>query len=384
MSSKLDTKIKILHLCNDFSKQAIYKSLFEEISKVGIDQDVYVSIRDKSEKNKNSSDSFNTFYDFILRPYDRIFFNNKIKKIFNSLIEETYFLQSAKLVHAHCFYSDGAVALKIKNKFNIDYIVAIRNTDINYFMKYRPDLKRHAIKIALESRAMIFLNHGYKDRFICSMPQDIQSDLFSKSIVIPNGLHESWFLDNSNLPNIQDKANIKVLYVGDFSKNKNVKKLIKGIRNLNSNNIPTLLTIVGGGEDRKKSTEKEIKKFSKFCNYVGRIDNQDELKKIFRSHHVLAMPSRYETFGMVFIEALSQGCQLLYTSGEAISGLINDKNIAIGIKNHTSVEIADSILKLFRSRPSSRSTIALKADDFRLTKIVNQYKSLYEQCIKKI
>lgn len=373
---------KVLHLCNDFSKQTLYKSLFEELSTLGVNQDVYVSIRDLSELNKNSSQQhFNTFYDFILKPYDKVFFNNKIKKIFNSISQKTNFIETAQIVHAHFFYSDGAVALKIKNNFNIDYIVAIRNTDINYFMRLRPDLRQYGISIALESKALVFLNSGYRKRFISAMPEHIQLTLSAKSHVIPNGLSDAWFPAIDNFSSQLEENIIKVLYVGDFSRNKNVKKLIRGIGYLNDQSIKTSLTIVGGGLDDSGNVRKEIERFGYCCDFIGRIENLEDLKKIYQSHHILAIPSKYETFGMVFIEALSQGCQLIFTNGEAISGLIKEKNIAIGLDAHSPKDIANAITELFKNRPTSRMLIANFADDFRLSRLAKKYQALYQQFI---
>ena len=40
----------------------------------------------------------------------------------------------------------------------------------------------------------------------------------------------------------------------------------------------------------------------------------------YKSAHIFVMPSLTETFGIVFIEALSQGLPLIYTKGQGIDG----------------------------------------------------------------
>src|SRR5690606_32772754 len=41
-----------------------------------------------------------------------------------------------KMIHAHTWYSDGGVAYLLSKKYNIPYITAVRNTDLNVHYKY--------------------------------------------------------------------------------------------------------------------------------------------------------------------------------------------------------------------------------------------------------
>ena len=38
------------------------------------------------------------------------------------------------LIHAHSLFSNGYIAMRIKQDYGIPYIVAVRNTDVNTFL----------------------------------------------------------------------------------------------------------------------------------------------------------------------------------------------------------------------------------------------------------
>src|SRR5690554_437621 len=130
----------ILHITNDYSGSTVYKNLVGELDKLGLSQIVYNPIKEKSRIGKNKIDLNVTdseiIYSHILnKTIDRIFYRKKIKKILKD-IETKIDLSEIKMIHAHTWYSDGGVAYLLSKKYNIPYIVTIRNSDLNVFQKY--------------------------------------------------------------------------------------------------------------------------------------------------------------------------------------------------------------------------------------------------------
>ena len=77
---------KIIHICNDYSKQALYKALFLALSKNNIEQEIYVPVRSQDEIGKNLDPNLMITQSHILNPLDRIMFRKKIKKIHNDFL----------------------------------------------------------------------------------------------------------------------------------------------------------------------------------------------------------------------------------------------------------------------------------------------------------
>lgn len=97
------------------------------------------------------------------------------------------------------------------------------------------------------------------------------------------------------------------------------------------------------------------------------------------------MPSKTETFGVVYIEALSQGLPVIYTEGQGIDGFYPDGEIGYGVKYD---DLEDFILKIrliIKRYPEMSYMSIQKSKNFSWDKISDRYIEIYHQiCRKKI
>jgi len=73
--------------------------------------------------------------------------------------------------------------------------------------------------------------------------------------------------------------------------------------------------------------------------------DKEKLLSIYRNHQIFAMPSKHETFGLVYIEALLQGLPILYSRNEGIDGMYGSE-IGEAVKNSSIEEIELRLSKL--------------------------------------
>ena len=103
------------------------------------------------------------------------------------------------------------------------------------------------------AKHVVFLTPSYKQKFLSDLPPALSKVIDAKSVVISNGISPSWL--NTVSPRLSEitvkKPSIQALYVGDFSPNKNLVRLIRAIQLLRSSSFPISLTIVGEGAKRK-------------------------------------------------------------------------------------------------------------------------------------
>src|SRR5690606_26806778 len=111
-----------------------------------------------------------------------------------------------------------------------------------------------------------------------------------------------------------------ILYIGKFNTGKNVERLIEAFLELRKHKPDIYLKLVGGKGGRHNKVLKLIGKHSESIEYLGVVKEQGKLLNIYRNCHLFAMPSKYETFGLVYIEALTQGLPIVYTKGEGLYG----------------------------------------------------------------
>lgn len=337
----------LLHIANDYAGSKVYSHLLDALFKLGVDQSVYSAIRDSSLLGKNQLENIPTYYSKILNPYCRFNYLYKEKRIFKDICYRVDF-KNVKQVHAHTWFSDGGVALAIKREFGIPYTVSIRNTDINVFWRYLVHLRRIGIEILSNADKVIFISEAHKKRMLTlTADHNCAHDVINRAYVIPNGVDNFW-LDSIERKKIEPHQPFRLLYVGKFDPGKNVLRLINAVQKLNGTGKPQYhLRMVGGtGRDESK-IQRMVKRHPECLELRSWTNSKEELRNIYRSCDAFVMPSLRETFGLVYIEAMSQGLPVLYTLGEGIDGFF-EENCAIGC-NPKSIDDIASKISLLRS-----------------------------------
>jgi len=329
--------MKILHITNDYSGSKVYMNLFQELDKIGVSQIIYHPVKDSKNINKNkitfhNNDSRIIYSKSINKSTDRLIYRIKIRKIFLD-IENKVDLSKIDFIHAHTWYSDGGVAYLLSKKYNIPYILAVRSSDVNVFYKYLIFERNFGKKILNESKKIVLISKAYKNR----LPEIVS--LQNKIEIIPNGVDSFWIENTIQKKNLFEP---EILYVGSFINRKHVANLILAILLLEEKGYNVVLNLIGGGGSEQKKIEELIKLHPETIKYHGVISDKELLKDHYQRNYIFAMPSKNETFGLVYIEALLQGLPVLYTSGEGIDGYFDNK-IGEKVDSFDKFEIANKI-----------------------------------------
>ncbi len=371
--------MKILHICSDFAKQSIYNQLVTHLSNdKSINQIVFVPCKTYEEIGKNQNIDLKNveyFYNKVYNKLDRIFFHRKINKATKIIMKIN---NEVDLVHAHFLFSDGAIALEYYYKYKTPYIVAVRNTDINYFFKYLFHLRGKGIEILLNASKIIFLTEAYKTQLLETyIPKKYLNLIKSKSIVIPNGVDPYWLSNINKVPkNIKEE--LKIVYIGDFSKNKNIQNTIRALKIMINNGFKIKFFIVGGGGDYNSQIFKLINLNSKWIDYTKRTSDKEKLKSILQESHIFCMPSKYETFGIAYIEAMTQGLPLIFTKNQGIDGYFNDGEVGYAVKNNDISDIVKGIYKILDNYQFISDNCTNYSKIFSWNIISNKYLKIYK------
>jgi len=364
--------MKVLHLSNSFPRNKLYAQLFWNLDKLGIEQEVYSAVRTQKETEIEYDflRNIRTHVHLILAKKDRLFFRSKINKIYNNITSVTDF-SSIDVVHAHTLYSDGAVALKIKQYFNKPFVVTLRNTDMYKFPTYRPDLNRLRNTILQNAERVFVLSPMYREVLLRKLPSKVAHEIQQKLNIVPNGVDDFW-LDNSYSLK-RKNTTLKVLFVGHFTENKNTEKLIKAVYKI-AQHRSIKLTLVGGGRDKHNRIVSMVESGEyPFARYLGRIEDNRVLMEIYREHDMLVVPSYRETFGLVYIEALSQGLPIIHSKGQGVDGYFQKNTVAESVDPKNENDIAEKILILSKRMEDVRKNCAYEASKFRWSHIAEEY-----------
>lgn len=359
--------MKVLHLCSSYTQTDLYAQLIDRLSAMGAENTVFVPVSSMPQKQYGE----NVIVSKCFNRLDSFFYLWKQMKITRALNKSTD-VSKFDLVHAHYLFTNGRAAMKIKQKYGTDYIVAVRNTDINVFFKYRINLRRIGVKILKEAKKVVVLSVSYFDKLLKYVPKRYKEEIKNKIVVLPNGINDFWF-ENSYFK-ARDLSKINIAFAGTIDKNKNVLTSLEAIKLLSEEGKEVSYHVAGKIVD--KGVYSQMIKNPNVV-YHGKLV-KEELIDVYRSCNIYLMPSHYETFGLVYAEALSQGLPVLYTKGQGFDGQFEDGEVGYAVVSTDANDIKDKILKVIENYDKILPNIQHCLEKFKWDKIAEKYALLYD------
>lgn len=353
-----------MHLCSGYELSSLYFDLIKSLNKRNIKQIVYIPLNKSKQHDVGDKVYLKNVvfvYSKAFRDIDRIFYNRKSNILSKDIINKIS-LDDIELIHAHSLFSMGGVALKLKKEKKIDYIVVIRNTDVNVFFKYMVHIRRIGIQILKEAKKVVFINPLYK-RYVINhyVPNELKNEIDQKSIVIPNGLNDFWIKNRTRRGRLDKKGPIKLIFVGDFTKNKNIINSIYATTSLKRAGYNIHFSIIGSYGKGEQDILKLARKNRDIVTVLSRIKNKEDLMEQYRKSDIFLMPSFHETFGLVYLEAMSQGLPIIYSEGQGVDGYFQDGEVGFAVN------------------PKSIDDIVMKIE-----KIIDDYDRISENCYNSV
>lgn len=384
--------MKVLHICSYYNTSSLYKYLFKSISNIdkNIEQMIYIPMAKGGSlcpedhgtvRSKTSDyDRVKHIYKEVFNKNDRYIFSLKNLKMYRGLLKNIN-IDDIDYIHAHSLFANGNIAYKLKKQKNIKYIVAVRATDIEVFFKRMIHLRNLGINIMKNADKIIFISHNLKKEVIDKyVPKKYKREIEEKSLVIPNGIDSFWFENKEDLSyrSIEDRR-LKLIYIGTLHKRKNVDKIIEVFEGLNDKNIDTSLEIIGGGPEKEEIALKiRQSKYNNLCNMITWTNNREELLEKYRNSDIFIMPSVKETFGISYLEAMSQGKPIIYTENDGIDGYFNQGDVGFSVKPNDIDSIITCIKKIINDYKDISKRCIDYSNEFSWDKIAEKYIEIYK------
>ena len=184
-----------------------------------------------------------------------------------------------------------------------------------------------------------------------------------KIAVIPPGVDTSRFYP---IPADEAKEFIGIprnermlLYVGRIEPLKGIDILIRAIAQLKHadvlSNCPHYLYIIGGEPDAEEGQmNREMQRLKKLCHELGVGDlvlflgkqDQDTLQYYYSAAEIVIMPSHYESFGMVALEAMACGTPVIATQVGGLQHLVQNGKTGFTIPKDNVDVLEESLTQL--------------------------------------
>ncbi|MCB9110297.1 MAG: glycosyltransferase [Anaerolineales bacterium] len=221
----------------------------------------------------------------------------------------------------------------------------------------------------------------------------------NKMTVIPPGVDTGHFYqipaDEAKQFIGLDPENRMILFVGRIEPLKGVDTLIQAMscldKNLTNKECPVHLAIIGGEPDVKpKDMSQEMARLQKMCDdmcmggmvvFLGK-RAQDTLPYYYSAAEVLVMPSLYESFGMVALEAMACGTPVIASEVGGLGYLVQNGVTGYTVPDREPAELCDKLSVLLGDHELRRQMgerAAEYAGDYAWEKIASSIIKVYEE-----
>ncbi len=238
--------------------------------------------------------------------------NKNISKIFSAAVSDMGF---PNIIHAHSFYPAGYIACVLGKKHNIPVVVLEHSSRV----LTKSLSKKHVgyLRVVVDN----------SDAFLCVSQKLIDSVEELTGVSNKVGLLPNMVSDNFRFYNKKDKNHRFVfLSVGNLIKSKRHDILIDAFSKAFSKDENVELRIVGGGLERK-SLEKRVKDLHRDAQiiFTGQL-SRDSVVNEMQKADVFVLASEFETFGVVYIEAMACGNPVITYKNGGSDNLIDEYN----------------------------------------------------------
>jgi D-inositol-3-phosphate glycosyltransferase len=306
------------------------------------------------------------------------------------------------LIHSH-YWMSGVAAIDLKNQWNVPFIQMFHTLGL---MKNRvaqtPEEVEGEYRIEGEQQVL-----KAADRIIAATTAENAQLIWlyqaddHKITIVPPGVDIGKFYP---IPADEAKEYIGVppcgrmlLFVGRIEPLKGLDVLIEAISIMYRSGVyqqdPFCLAIIGGDpDDSEEHTNIEMSRIKSLAVQHGLGDlvtflgkkSQDSLPYYYSAAEAVVVPSQYESFGMVALEAMACGTPVVASQIGGLAYLVQDGITGYTVPVDEPEELAKRIVKLLRD-PALRDQMGRQAtqaaQDYAWAKITTRLLNVYEDLL---
>lgn len=224
-------------------------------------------------------------------------FAQGIQKLYDQYMQEN----RPDIIHAHCCVWAGYAAMKLSEQIGIPYVVTEHAT---LFQLHRDEISEKNDKVIrkiFQKAARVICVSGAFAKLIESYRPDID--------VVGNVVNCDAFVPRADSEKHRGIRFLTVCYMEEEAQlyKKGIDILIQAWTEVVKRYTDVKLVIGGGGSAKTKVEQwVEEQGISKYVEFTGALDRKQVIQEM-QSCDCFVLPSRYETFGVVYIEAMACG-----------------------------------------------------------------------------
>ena len=297
---------------------------------------------------------------------------------FKNKLVDSLDLNSFDVIHAH-YWLSGLVAKEISNELNIPFIFTSHSLGIflDGYNKERVDCE----KIVMTSTNSVTASSVFETMLIADTYK-IDENKIKK---ITPGVDRKIFIPDLSV----EKENI-ILSIGRIQEQKGQLQTIEFLNNFKKIQNDFKCYFVGGpsgkhGNEYLHELKQTIKDFNldKHVEFLGDLP-QTEIIELFKKAKLLIHTSKFETFGLVAIEANTMGVPVLTTNNGSLMEIIENNKNGYLSENLIDSNVNNFVNNLFNDVTKYEGihlSCIEKSKKYDWMKTANELESLYQQLV---
>lgn len=266
------------------------------------------------------------------------------------------------IIHCHFIIPTGLLALWLKKKYHIRYIVTAQGSDV---LGHNNDRFRLLYKVVKPIWIQIIKNAAFLTAPSSFLKREILASYREKDcVVIPNGVYAK----GDSAPGMREKY---IVTLARLQKGKGIQDLISACAEIDMNGWH--VEILSDGpyrEELEKLVEQhDLKGSITFKGYVS----SEERDKYLRNAGMFFSGSRFEAMPIAVLEAMDAGCEVLISDIEPHRQLVTEEYIYKSLE-----ELKKKLQKCLTDTPDGRK---YEMDQFYWKNIIGRYEDLYCKAI---
>ncbi|MBI4849813.1 MAG: glycosyltransferase [Nitrospirae bacterium] len=274
------------------------------------------------------------------------------------------------IIHAHAAYPGGWIAMHLSQATGVPFIITEHMGPFPFPSFIRNERLISKIEQPLKkARAVIAVSPA--------LAKKIQSFGMKEPVFIPNMVNENFFSPKA----AKHTEKITFFTLGSMIPSKGISDLLYAIEKVIKQNYDVAFRIGGGGEclDTYMALAKKLQ-IDSYIKWLGPL-SRDEARREFQDCNAFILPSRHESFGVVYAEAIACGKPVIATRCGGPECIVNQNN-GILVDVGAVEQIAEAIARMVKDIATYNSKII--RDDFLIKfsrqAVARQLMSIYEQC----
>jgi glycosyltransferase involved in cell wall biosynthesis len=176
-----------------------------------------------------------------------------------------------------------------------------------------------------------------------------------------------------------------VTFIGQLEKRKGIRYLLEAWKSIHMNHIDTVMLLVGKGS-MKDYIEHYINS-NNLRSKIKLLGFRDDIPSILLQSYLLTLPSLYEGFGYVLVEAMAARIPTVATNVSSIPEIVEDKKTGLLVPFEDSAKLADAISYLLNN-PDEAKKMGMMGREvvekkFNLEFMVQNFEKVFLQTLSK-